>query len=105
MPDGDMEIKTEDLKAQLPALQDLGIGLTQIQSYLHNAKAQPNHFGQTPNAGAAGTFSRTSIDNISQSVGDAQQYLASVIQAVQGTVGQVNQNESTTKQNFDNKAV
>jgi hypothetical protein len=109
MPDGDksadMQIRLEDLKAQIPALQDLNLGLSAIQSYVHDAKAQENHFGTTSNGSEAGKFIRQSLDSLAQSVGDAQAYVSSIITAVQGTVGQTTQAENTNKQNFSNREV
>jgi hypothetical protein len=109
MPDGtksaDMQIKPEELKAQIPELQDLNLGLSRIQSYVHDAKAQESHFGQSESGSPAGKLVRQSLDTLAQSVGDAQAYVASIITAVQGTVGQTTQTENTNKQNFNNQQV
>jgi hypothetical protein len=109
MPDGnksaDMQIKPEELKAEIPQLQDLNLALSRVQSYVHDAKAQENHFGQTESGSQAGKFVRQSLDTLAQSVGDAQAYVASIVTAVQGTVGQTTQTEDTNKQNFNNRQV
>ncbi|MET0132069.1 MAG: hypothetical protein ABW215_00595 [Kibdelosporangium sp.] len=100
-----MDINPEELRAQLPELQDLSLVYSRMQTYVREAKAQPNHFGQTPNASAAGNFTRQSLDALATSLNGAQQYMSQIITAVQGTVGLTNQNETQTKQTFDNRAV
>lgn len=105
MPDGKMDIKPEDLKAQVPELEDVRMVVSRMQGYVQGAKAQANHFGNTPNGKPAGDFTRQSLDALAQSLGQAQTYMAGIIEAVKGTVGMTTQTESQNKASFKNQAV
>lgn len=101
----DVNIKTEELKTVVPRLQDISIGLSTLSAYLKNAKAQPNHFGNTQNGPPAGSFSRQSIDAIATSVTTAQQYAASLVTTLQQAVGMIQDTEAKNQQAFKNQAV
>lgn len=107
MPDGkaDVKMNPEELKALVPQMQDISLGLSRLVTHIRDAKAQPNHFGQTNNAAAAGGFVRQSIDALAGSVTQAQQYAASLVTALQQSVGMTTETEQQNKQSFHNQAV
>ncbi|MCE7005788.1 hypothetical protein LWC34_23590 [Kibdelosporangium philippinense] len=106
MPEGkaDVKMNPEELKLLVPRLEDLSIGLTRLVTHIKNAKVQANHFGQTNNAAAAGNFVKQSLDTLSASVTTGQQYAASLVTALQQSVGMTTQTEQQNKQSFKNQA-
>lgn len=108
MPDAgkaDVKMNPEELKLLVPRLQDISLGFSALQTYIKNAKAQPNHFGQTNNAAAAGNFTRQSLDTLATSITAAQQYAGSLVTALQQSVGMTTETEQQNKQSFQNQAV